>query len=101
DDIIKGLIRVIENPPKYEQTPYKIYNIGNSNPVKLQHFIEAIEKALNKKAEKVYLPIQPGDVLKTFADVSDLSEEMGYRPNTPITEGVINFVQWYKKFYDN
>ncbi|MBN1822658.1 MAG: NAD-dependent epimerase [Prolixibacteraceae bacterium] len=99
DDIIKGLERVIDNPPKYEETPYKIYNIGNSNPVKLQHFIEAIEKALNKKAEKIYLPIQPGDVLKTFADVSSLTEEIGYRPNTPVQEGVANFVEWYKKFH--
>jgi UDP-glucuronate 4-epimerase len=99
DDIVEGLIRVIDNPPKYEKPPYKIYNIGNSNPVKLEHFIEAIEKALSKKAEKVYLPVQPGDVLKTFADVSDLIEEMGYRPNTPITEGVNRFVEWYKGFY--
>jgi len=99
DDIIEGLMRVIDNPPKYEQTPYKIYNIGNSNPVKLQHFIEAIERALGKKAKKKYLPIQPGDVLKTFADVTSLREEIGYRPNTPVKEGVARFVEWYKKFY--
>ncbi len=99
DDIIEGVIRVIDNPPKYEKTPYKIYNIGNSNPVKLQHFIEAIEKALNKKAQKNYLPIQPGDVLKTFADVSELIEDIGYRPNTTVVDGVTRFVKWYKGFY--
>ena len=79
--------------------PYKIYNIGNSNPVKLQHFIEAIENALGKKAEKKYLPIQPGDVLKTFADVSELTEDIGYRPKTTVTDGVNKFVEWYTSFY--
>lgn len=100
DDIVEGVIRVIDSPPKSEKPPYKIYNIGNSNPVKLQHFIEAIEKVLGKKAKKVYLPVQPGDVMKTFADVSNLIEETGYRPNTPVTEGVSKFVEWYRSFYN-
>ena len=91
---------MIDSPPKSEKPPYKIYNIGNSNPVKLQHFIEAIEKVLGKKAKKVYLPVQPGDVMKTFADVSNLIEETGYRPNTPVTEGVSKFVEWYRSFYN-
>jgi len=98
DDIIKGVSRVMDNPPG-DQPPYKIFNIGNANPVKLQHFIEAIEKVLNRKAKKRYLPIQPGDVLKTYADVSRLAEEVGYRPNTPVTKGVTMFVEWYKEFY--
>ncbi len=98
DDIIKGVSLVMNNPPG-DQPPYKIFNIGNANPVKLQHFIEAIEKALNRKAKKRYLPVQPGDVLKTFADVSRLAEEVGYRPNTPVTKGVTKFVEWFKEFY--
>jgi UDP-glucuronate 4-epimerase len=99
DDIIKGIIQVMDHIPGNTETPYKIYNIGNSNPVKLQHFIEAIEMALNRKAKKRYLPIQPGDVRKTYADVSSLTEEVGYRPNTPVTKGVTRFVEWYKEFY--
>ena len=99
DDIVEGIVRVVDNPPHQDKVPYKIYNIGNSNPVKLQHFIEAIENALGKKAEKKYLPIQPGDVLKTFADVSELTEDIGYRPKTTVTEGVNKFVEWYTSFY--
>jgi UDP-glucuronate 4-epimerase len=99
DDIVEGIVRVMNNPPDREKPPYKIYNIGNSNPVKLQHFIEAIESSLGKKAEKIFLPIQPGDVYKTYADVSGLMDDVGYRPNTPIREGVARFVAWFKEFY--
>lgn len=99
DDIVEGIVRVMNNPPDHEKPPYKIYNIGNSNPVKLQHFIEAIENSLGKKAEKIFLPIQPGDVYKTYADVSGLMDDVGYRPNTPVKEGVARFVSWFKEFY--
>ncbi len=113
DDIVEGVIRVIDHPPKgnpewsgkhpdpgSSKAPYKIYNIGNNNPVKLLDFIEAIEKALGKKAEKNMLPIQPGDVPATYADVTDLVEDLGYKPATPIQEGIDNFVAWYKEFYN-
>jgi len=120
DDIVKGIIRVIDNPPTENQqdnqrkfftetvtpgngnstkTPYVIYNIGNSAPVKLLSFIEAIESTLGITAKKEFLPMQPGDVPRTEADVSDLVEKLGYKPNTPITEGVKKFIEWYKYFY--
>ncbi len=112
DDIVEGVVRVIDNPPKgnpswsgknpdpgSSKAPYKIYNIGNNNPVELMEFIEAIEKALGKKAKKNMLPIQPGDVPATYADVSDLVEDLGYKPATSVQEGVNNFVKWYKEFF--
>ena len=112
DDIVEGVVRVIDNPPKgndnwsgknpdpsSSKAPYKIYNIGNNNPVKLMDFIEAIEKAIGKEAKKNLLPIQPGDVPATWADVSDLIEDLGYKPATPIEEGVEKFVKWYREFY--
>jgi UDP-glucuronate 4-epimerase len=95
DDIVEGVIRVIDRAP-LEKTPQAaVYNIGNSSPVKLMDFIEAIENALGKKAEKEFLPMQAGDVYKTFADVSDLEEKFNYHPSTPVTEGVKRFVEWY------
>ncbi len=112
DDIVEGVVRVIDNPPKgnknwsgknpdpsSSKAPYKIYNIGNNNPVKLLDFIEAIEKAIGKEAKKNMLPIQPGDVPATWADVSDLIEDLGYKPNTSIEDGVNSFVKWYREFY--
>ena len=112
DDIVEGLLRVIDNPPKgnpnwsgknpdpsSSKAPYKIYNIGNNNPVKLMDFITAIEKSVGKEAKKNMLPIQPGDVPSTYADVSDLINDLDYKPQTPIQEGVDRFVEWYKKFY--
>ncbi|MBC8379048.1 MAG: NAD-dependent epimerase [Planctomycetes bacterium] len=112
DDIAEGVVRVIDhapqgNPdwtgqspdPSCSQAPYKVYNIGNSSPVKLMDFIKAIEDALGKQAEKNMLPIQPGDVPATWADVSDLVDDLGYQPNTPIQEGVNRFIAWYKEFY--
>lgn len=112
DDIVEGLVRVIDNPPtgnkswsgknpdpSSSKAPYKIYNIGNNSPVKLMDFIEAIEAALGKKAQKNLLPLQPGDVPATWADVSDLIEDMGYRPNTPAQEGIKKFIAWYRAFY--
>ncbi len=112
DDIVEGVIRVIDNPPmgnpKWKATdpdassssaPYRIYNIGNNSPVKLLDFIEAIEAELGMKAIKKFLPLQPGEVPTTYADVSDLVAELGYQPNTPINAGVKNFIHWYKNYY--
>ena len=78
--------------------PYKIYNIGNSSPVPLMEYIAAIEQALGKIAQKEYLPMQPGDVPKTEADVTDLQQDLGYKPNTPVEEGIKRFVEWYREW---
>jgi len=110
DDIVSGVIRVLDHPPLpgsadqsdpsvSKTAPYKIYNIGNSAPVRLMDFIEAIESKLELKAEKVLLPMQPGDVPMTWADTSDLRIKLEYSPNTPIDIGVGNFIDWYKKYY--
>ncbi|WP_418501157.1 NAD-dependent epimerase [Flagellimonas sp.] len=102
DDIVTGIIHIIEEETdNRHQTGdlYKVYNIGNSKSVKLMDFIEAIEKELGTKAEKEMLPMQDGDVPKTWADVEDLIRDFNYRPNTPIMEGVANFINWYKKYY--
>ena len=114
DDIVEGIKRVIDNPPagnkewtgklpdpSCSKAPYKVYNIGNSAPVLLMEYIEAIEEALGKKAEKNMMPIQPGDVPATWADVSDLEADLGYKPSTPVKTGVKNFIDWYNKFYSN
>jgi UDP-glucuronate 4-epimerase len=113
DDIVEGIIRVIDNPPvgnsdwsgktpdpSCSRAPYKIYNIGNSNPVELMDFIEAIEQALGKQAKKNMMPLQPGDVPATWADVSDLVEDLDYQPATTVQEGVERFIAWYKEYYN-
>jgi len=97
DDIVDGCIKVIDNPNKKDL--YKIYNIGNNAPVQLMDFIKALENALEKEAKKEYLPMQPGDVKSTYADVSDLMNDFNYKPNTSIQEGVDKFAQWYRAFY--
>ena len=112
DDIVTGTIKVLDKPPQgntawtgeapdpsSSRAPYKVYNIGNNTPVALMDFIEAIEKALNRKAEKSFLPMQPGDVPATWANVDDLVEDLGYSPNVPIGQGVKKFVEWYLDFY--
>ena len=110
DDIIEGVVRVIDAPPKANpnwnytdisasSAPYKVYNIGNNNPIKLMDFIEAIENKLGKKIQKNFMLIQDGDVRATFADVSDLVRDFDYKPATPIQEGIDNFVDWYLKFF--
>ncbi len=112
DDIVEGVMRVIDTIPSGDKSwdarqpdpstskaPYKIYNIGNSSPVHLMKFIETLEKTLGKEATKNYLPMQPGDVPKTWADTEDLSIELGYKPNTPVEKGIEKFVKWYKDFY--
>ena len=94
DDIVEGVVRVIDHPGGY-----KIYNIGNSSPVKLPEYISAIEKALGKSAQKELLPMQPGDVPYTEADVTDLINDLGYKPGTSVQEGVQHFVDWYKAYF--
>jgi UDP-glucuronate 4-epimerase len=112
DDIVEGVIRVIDKPalantnwvsenpdPGTSLAPYRIYNIGNNNPVKLLTFIETLEKCLGIEAKKNLLPLQPGDVPDTYADVSDLVNDLGYKPGTLLETGIGNFVEWYKNFY--
>ena len=112
DDIVEGVLRVIDhipssNPswsgqipdPSSSTAPYKIYNIGNSHPVKLMDFIQAIEGAIGHPAEKIYLPMQPGDVYQTNADTTALQNELGFKPNKAIKEGVKETIEWYRSFY--
>ncbi|MGB1478235.1 MAG: capsular biosynthesis protein CpsI, partial [Marinobacter salsuginis] len=81
------------------KAPYRLYNIGSNNPVELSRFIEIIEERVGKKAEKNLLPLQPGDVPATYANVDDLIEDVGYKPATPVEEGIARFVDWYRDFY--
>lgn len=112
DDIAEGVVRVLDQPaaPNHEWSgddpdpatslaPYRLYNIGNNNPVRLMDYIEAIEEACGKTAEKVFLPLQQGDVPATYANIDHLSEAVGFTPKTPLDVGVRNFVAWYKSFY--
>src|SRR5210317_2243336 len=112
DDIVEGVIRVTDQPaqanaawsgatpdPGTSAAPYRVYNIGNNNPVELMYLIETLEKALGKEAIKNFMPIQPGDVPATWADVDALSNDVGFRPATPIEVGVERFVEWYKGYY--
>ncbi|QWR76282.1 NAD-dependent epimerase [Candidatus Magnetomonas plexicatena] len=113
DDIVEGVIRVMgkipepspdwsgENPdPSVSYAPYTLYNIGNNQPIKLLDFIEIIEELLNKKAIKELLPIQPGDVSSTYANIDALTQSFDFRPKTPIREGIKNFIDWYANYYD-
>jgi len=112
DDIVEGVIRVIDRPaqanphwsgqdpdPGTSTAPYRVYNIGNNNPVQLLTFIETLEKCLGKTAIKNLLPLQPGDVPDTYADVTDLVQDLDYKPATLLEDGIRNFVEWYKDFY--
>tara|TARA_B110000967_G_scaffold158600_1_gene164005 strand:+ start:225 stop:1232 length:1008 start_codon:yes stop_codon:yes gene_type:complete len=114
DDIVEGVIRVLDKPAVpnnlwdgnnpdsgSSKAPWRVYNIGNNSPVELLDYISAIEDALNLKAEKEFLPLQPGDVPDTYANVEDLVKEFDYQPSMPIKTGVKNFVNWYKKHYLN
>ena len=113
DDIVEGVVRVLDRPaqpnPNWSgdnpdsgtsQAPWCIYNIGNNSPVELLDYIEAIEEALGIKAEKELLPLQPGDVPDTYADVDDLVKEFDYKPSMSVKQGVKNFVDWYKEYYN-
>lgn len=112
DDIVEGVIRVMHKIPEADSSwdpkaptpssscvPYRLYNIGNNQPVPLMDFVHAIEDALGKKAEIDYLPLQAGDVPATYADVDDLIADTGFKPSTPVPEGVQNFVDWYREYY--
>ena len=112
DDIIEGVVRIMgklpepdkawngNNPdPGTSYTNYKIYNIGNNNPVELMEFIKTIEKVLGKEAKKEFMDLQPGDVPATYADIEDLINDVGFKPATPIEEGIKRFVRWYKEYY--
>lgn len=100
DDIVEGVARIITKPTK-DRKLYEIYNIGNNNAVQLSDFIEAIEQHVGKKAKKEMLPMQPGDVERTWADVDDLIADYDYRPDTSVNDGVREFVAWYKEYYKN
>ena len=112
DDVVKALYRLIgltpkanpdwnekEGPISESFAPYKIYNLGNNSPVELSRFIAVLENCLGKKAQKVYLDMQPGDVIMTYANVADLEKAIGFKPETPIEEGLAKFVEWYRKYY--
>lgn len=99
DDIVDGLVGVIPQIP-HKDLPYAIYNIGCGSPVSLDDFIQAIEQAAEKKATRHNLPMQPGDVEQTWADTTALANDFNYKPNTPIQDGIRNFVEWYKKYYN-
>ncbi len=112
DDVIEGVVRVGARPPEPSEmapgealdparshAPYRLYNIGNNDPVELERFIEVLERKLGREARRELLPIQPGDVPATFADVSDLERDVGFRPATAIEEGVSRFVDWYREYY--
>jgi len=113
DDIIEGLVHVIDKVPqpnpKWDRknpdpgssyAPYKLYNIGNNNPVELIKFIEILEKNIGKQAQKNMLPMQQGDVPITYADIVDLTNDFGFKPSTTLKEGLKKFVEWYKEYYN-
>lgn len=101
DDIVKGIENMLCNPPEPDENGDRaiVYNIGNNSPEKLMYFIETLEKALDKTAVKEFLPMQPGDVYQTYADVTPLIEKFGFKPSTSIEEGLGKFVEWYKDYY--
>ena len=114
DDIVEGVICVLDKPatpnPEWRGNqldlgtsiaPWRIYNIGNNNPIDLMDYIETLEKSLGKTAEKDFLPLQPGDVLDTYADIKDLVEQFDYQPSTTIEAGITNFINWYKEYYES
>ena len=113
DDIVEGVIRVLDRPaqpnPEWSgeapdsassAAPYRLYNIGNNQPVELMRYIEVLEECLGRQAEKNLLPLQPGDVPDTYADVADLVRDTGYKPDTPVEEGIARFVDWYLDYFD-
>lgn len=102
DDIVKGIKNMLCNPPEADENGDRatVYNIGNNSPEKLMYFIETLEKALGKTARKEFLPMQPGDVYQTYADVTPLIEKYGFKPSTSIEDGLAKFVEWYKEYYN-
>ncbi|QLF94491.1 NAD-dependent epimerase [Pseudomonas sp. ABC1] len=100
DDIVEGILRINQQPPQGE-IPYSLFNIGNNQPIQLSRFIQAIETACGRQAEKVMLPMQPGDVERTYADTSRLGEKVGYKPQMEIEDGIARFVKWFKAYSNN
>ena len=102
DDVVEAITRIIPSPPQtLGQPPYKVYNLGNNSPVELGEFIKAIETALGTSAQKNLLPMQPGDVVSTYADVDELMTDFDFKPSTSITQGIKKFVDWYQQYYNN
>jgi UDP-glucuronate 4-epimerase len=101
DDVVEGVVRVINKPPikDGERPAYKLYNIGNNNPVELQEFIATLEQIIGKSAQKNLLPMQPGDVMSTYADIDELIQDIDFQPTTSIASGLEKFVQWYREYY--
>lgn len=101
DDIVRGIENILCNPPAENKKGvcYKLYNIGNNKPVKLMDYVETLEKCLGREAKKEFLPMQPGDVYQTYADVSDLMRDYDFKPDTSIEEGLQKFVDWYRTYY--
>ena len=101
DDIVKGIANILPNPPEEIETgaKYKVYNIGNNKPEKLMDYIQTLEKHLGREAKKEFLPMQPGDVYQTYADVSDLMHDFNFKPSTSIDEGLGKLVTWFKEYY--
>lgn len=103
DDIVTGIENILCNPPATDENDayYKIYNIGNNQPEKLMDYIATLERCLGREAKKEFLPMQPGDVYETYADVSELMKDFGFKPATTIEEGLSKFAEWFLKYYDN
>jgi UDP-glucuronate 4-epimerase len=101
DDIVQGVVSVLDSPPSVVEdvAPYQVYNIGNNSPVELLDYVETLERHIGKKAITELAPLQPGDVVTTYADVEDLEKDIGYRPSTSIDEGVGKFIDWYRDYY--
>jgi UDP-glucuronate 4-epimerase len=112
DDIVEGVIRTLDHLPEKNEAwdsdapdsassfaPYRLYNIGNNAPVELSHYIEVLEDCLGKKAERNLLPLQPGDVPDTYANVEALVQDVDYKPETTVEVGIKNFVEWYREYY--
>ena len=101
DDIITALLKIIPSPPKENEhgDRYKVYNIGNNQPIKLIEFIETLEACIGKTADKEYLPMQAGDVYQTYADVDELVRDFDFRPNTPLKDGLSAFVDWFNAYH--
>jgi UDP-glucuronate 4-epimerase len=112
DDIVEGVVRLVDRPPipnanwsgddpdpATSAAPYRVYNIGNNRPESVMHLVEILERCLGRKAVKQLVPMQPGDVPATYADVDDLARDIGFAPQTPLETGVERFVEWYRRFY--
>ncbi len=102
DDIVNGIIRTLDSPPPPDEQgrPYRLYNIGNNKPEPLLRLIEVLEQAIGRKAEKQLMPMQPGDVQATYADIAAINQDLGYEPTTPIDVGVPRFVDWYRRYHN-